>query len=151
MLFEHGVFTASDTAATAQALMWLALGLPAHVLVKALSPAFFAREDTSTPLLATLKGMAVAIVLAVVLGHMFGARPASPPPSRVGAWSNALRLDPARCGDLRIFDRCRGTPAAAAHRRGGARDGRAAVAGDAASMPVPDTHAARAATLLADR
>ena len=46
MLFEHGVFTAADTAATAQALMWLALGLPAHVLVKALSPAFFARDDT---------------------------------------------------------------------------------------------------------
>src|SRR6478752_7382355 len=50
LLFEHGVFTASDTAATAHALTWLALGLPAHVLVKALSPAFFAREDTLTPL-----------------------------------------------------------------------------------------------------
>ena len=41
MLFQHGAFTSADTAATAQALMWLALGLPAHVLVKALSPAFF--------------------------------------------------------------------------------------------------------------
>ena len=50
MLFEHGAFTASDTAATAHALMLLALGLPAHVLVKALSPAFFARDDTLTPL-----------------------------------------------------------------------------------------------------
>ena len=69
MLFEHGVFTAADTAATAHALMWLALGLPAHVLVKALSPAFFARDDTLTPLLATLKGFAVAIVLALVLGR----------------------------------------------------------------------------------
>ena len=56
MLFEHGAFTASDSAATAQALTWLALGLPAHVLVKALSPAFFAREDTFAPLMATLKG-----------------------------------------------------------------------------------------------
>src|ERR1019366_9146078 len=46
MLFEHAAFTAADTAATAQALMLLALGLPAHVLVKALSPAFFARDDT---------------------------------------------------------------------------------------------------------
>ena len=53
--------------------MWLALGLPAHVLVKALSPAFFAREDTMTPLLATLKGLVVAIVLAFLLGHLFGA------------------------------------------------------------------------------
>src|SRR6185437_13270244 len=36
LLFEHGAFTAEDTHATAQALIWLALGLPAHVLVKAL-------------------------------------------------------------------------------------------------------------------
>ena len=53
--------------------MWLALGLPAHVLIKALSPAFFAREDTMTPLMATLKGVCVAIVLAFVLGHWYGA------------------------------------------------------------------------------
>ena len=46
LLFEHGAFTAADTQSTSQALIFLALGLPAHVLVKALSPAFFAREDT---------------------------------------------------------------------------------------------------------
>jgi putative peptidoglycan lipid II flippase len=91
MLFEHGVFTAADTAATAQALMWLALGLPAQVLVKALSPAFFARNDTLTPLLATLKGFAVAILSALVFGRLFG-------PSGIaaaialGAWSSALAL-----------------------------------------------------------
>ena len=73
LLFEHGAFTATDAAATARALTLLALGLPAHVLVKALSPAFFAREDTLTPLLATLKGVVFAIVLAVMLGHFFGA------------------------------------------------------------------------------
>ena len=57
LLFQHGAFTAADTAATAQALMWLALGLPAHVLVKALSPAFFAREDTRTPLCGDADGI----------------------------------------------------------------------------------------------
>src|SRR5437899_1469892 len=91
MLFEHGAFTAADTAATAQALMLLALGLPAQVLVKALSPAFFAREDTLTPLLATLKGFAVAIVLAVVLGQIFG--PSGIAASlALGAWSSASAL-----------------------------------------------------------
>jgi putative peptidoglycan lipid II flippase len=91
MLFEHGMFTAIDTAATAHALMLLALGLPAHVLVKALSPAFFARGDTVTPLLATLKGFAVAIVLAVVSGHLFG--PSGIAASiALGAWSSALAL-----------------------------------------------------------
>ena len=56
LLFEHGAFTADDTAATARALMWLTLALPAHVLVKALSPAFFAREDTMTPLVVGAEG-----------------------------------------------------------------------------------------------
>jgi putative peptidoglycan lipid II flippase len=91
LLFEHGVFAASDTAATAQALRWLALGLPAHVLVKALSPAFFARGDTLTPLFATLKGLAVAIVLAVVLGRVFGAGGIAASIA-CGAWSSALSL-----------------------------------------------------------
>ena len=39
-----------------------ALGLPGHVLVKALSPVFFAREDTRTPMLAALLGLAVAVI-----------------------------------------------------------------------------------------
>jgi putative peptidoglycan lipid II flippase len=91
MLFEHGAFTATDTAATARALMLLALGLPAHVLVKALSPAFFARDDTFTPLLATLKGLAVAIVLAVVLGHVYGAAGIAASIA-CGAWSSATTL-----------------------------------------------------------
>jgi putative peptidoglycan lipid II flippase len=91
VLFEHGAFTPADTAATAQALMWLTLALPAHVLVKALSPAFFAREDTITPLKATLKAIAVAIVSAFLLGHLFGA-PGIAAAIALGAWSNALSL-----------------------------------------------------------
>jgi putative peptidoglycan lipid II flippase len=91
LLFEHGAFTALDTTATAQALIWLALALPAHVLVKSLSPAFFAREDTLAPLAAMLKGLAVALVLAVVLGHFFGAAGIAASIA-VGAWSNAASL-----------------------------------------------------------
>jgi putative peptidoglycan lipid II flippase len=91
LLFQHGAFTSADTAATAQALIWLALGLPAQVLVKALSPAFFAREDTRTPLLATCWGLAVAIVLAVALGRTFGAGGIAAAIA-LGAWSGALIL-----------------------------------------------------------
>lgn len=91
LLFEHGAFGAEDSAATAQALMWLALGLPAHVLIKALSPAFFARGDTMTPLLATTKGFVVAIALAVVLGHFFGASGIAASIA-TGAWSSAGSL-----------------------------------------------------------
>ncbi len=130
MLFEHGVFTATDTAATAHALMWLALGLPAHVLVKALSPAFFARDDTSTPLLATLKGLAVAIVLAVVLGQLYGA-PGIAASIAIGAWSSALALIRRGAVTFGFSIDAAATPAIAAHRGGRARDGRPAVAGGA--------------------
>jgi putative peptidoglycan lipid II flippase len=91
LLFEHGAFTEADSAATARALTVLALALPAHVLVKALSPAFFAREDTSAPLLATVKGLVVAIVTALLLGHFFGASGVAAGIA-CGAWSNAASL-----------------------------------------------------------
>jgi putative peptidoglycan lipid II flippase len=91
MLFEHGAFTAIDTTATARALMWLALGLPAHVLVKALSPAFFARDDTLTPLWATLKGLAVAVVAAFVFGRLFGVAGIAASIA-LGGWSSAVTL-----------------------------------------------------------
>lgn len=91
LLFEHGAFAATDTAGTAQALVWLALGLPAQVLIKALSPAFFARGDTVTPLWATLKGLAVTVVLAIVLGRLFDVRGIAVAIA-LGAWSSALVL-----------------------------------------------------------
>ncbi|MHA1530051.1 MAG: murein biosynthesis integral membrane protein MurJ [Alphaproteobacteria bacterium] len=65
VLFEHGAFTASDTAATAAALAIYAFGLPAFVLQKVLQPAFFAREDTRTPLRIALVSMVVNVVIAV--------------------------------------------------------------------------------------
>lgn len=91
LLFEHGAFTSADTTATARALMWLTLALPAHVLVKALSPAFFAREDTFTPLVAVLKGVVLAIAAAFLLGHWFGADGIAAAIA-LGAWSIALGL-----------------------------------------------------------
>jgi putative peptidoglycan lipid II flippase len=49
-LFQRGAFTVADVAPTAYALAIFALGLPAFVLIKVLSPAYFAREDTATPM-----------------------------------------------------------------------------------------------------
>jgi putative peptidoglycan lipid II flippase len=50
VLFERGAFTAADTANTAAVLAVFALGLPAFVMIKVFSPAYFAREDTKTPM-----------------------------------------------------------------------------------------------------
>jgi putative peptidoglycan lipid II flippase len=71
-LFERGAFTAADTAATAAALAAFSFGLPGHVLVKTFSPIFFAREDTATPMRATLMGLAVAVIGSVVLFPFWG-------------------------------------------------------------------------------
>jgi putative peptidoglycan lipid II flippase len=91
LLFEHGAFTADDTRATARALVWLTLALPAHVLVKALSPAFFAREDTMTPLVSALKGVVLAIAAAFLLSHWYGTEGIAAAIA-FGAWSMAFSL-----------------------------------------------------------
>ena len=49
VLFGHGAFGEESARLSAQSLAAYAVGLPAFVVVKVLSPAFFARGDTSTP------------------------------------------------------------------------------------------------------
>ena len=48
-LFEGGHFNSVDAATTAMTLAIIVLGLPAYVLVKVLTPGFYARQDTATP------------------------------------------------------------------------------------------------------
>lgn len=108
VLFEHGAFTANDTKFTAQALMVLALGLPAHVLMKTLSPAFFARDNTATPLYATLAGLAAAIVAGFILSSRFGANGVAAAIA-LGAWccAGALLWRGARVFGLSLDARAR--------------------------------------------
>jgi putative peptidoglycan lipid II flippase len=63
VLFERGHFGPQDTVRTAGALAAYAIGLPAFVLVKALTPGFFAREDTRTPLYVATAAIAANIAL----------------------------------------------------------------------------------------
>jgi putative peptidoglycan lipid II flippase len=66
-LFRHGAFSADDADRTASALKVLAFALPAHVLTKIISPAFFAREQINWPLGATLAGLIVTTLAAIAL------------------------------------------------------------------------------------
>ena len=72
VLFERGSFTSADTDAVALALMVLASGLPAYVLVKVLTPGFFAREDTRTPVRVAGACMALNIVINLALMQPLG-------------------------------------------------------------------------------
>ncbi|MBF0354657.1 MAG: murein biosynthesis integral membrane protein MurJ [Alphaproteobacteria bacterium] len=72
VLFERGAFGPNDSIATAKALAAFSLGLPAFVLIKGLTPAFFAREDTATPVkiasIAMLANIGFAFALMPFLG-----------------------------------------------------------------------------------
>lgn len=66
-LFERGAFGPAAAAATADALRAFAIGLPAYVLIKALSPGFWAREDTKTPVQIAAGAVGLNIALALLL------------------------------------------------------------------------------------
>ena len=91
VLFVRGAFSAADAAASAGALAAFAVGLPAYVLIKALAPGFFAREDTATPvkvaLVALVVNIAVALSLMPFLAHVGIALATA-----ISAWINALTL-----------------------------------------------------------
>jgi putative peptidoglycan lipid II flippase len=71
-LFRGGQFTAEDALITGNTLAIVALGLPAYVLVKVLTPGFFAREDTKTPLKIAMWVLAANIALNFALIPFFG-------------------------------------------------------------------------------
>ncbi len=48
-LFQHGRFTAHDTQMARLTVLALSTALPAFLLVKVLAPAFYSRQDTTTP------------------------------------------------------------------------------------------------------
>src|SRR4029453_947809 len=66
-LFQHGEFKAYDTRMTTYSLGVYALGLFGLTLVKVLAPAYFARQDTRTPVRVGVIAMVANIVLNLML------------------------------------------------------------------------------------
>lgn len=56
-LFGYGRFSGLDARMSALSLRMLSLGLPAFMAVKVLAPAFYARQDTATPVKAGIASM----------------------------------------------------------------------------------------------
>ena len=72
LLYERGAFTAETTALTAAALSAFATGLPAYVLIKVFSPAYFARLDVKSPMWFSMAAVIVNIVGSLVLFPVWG-------------------------------------------------------------------------------
>src|SRR5690606_35261706 len=86
-----GAFTPETTALTASGLAAFATGLPAYVLIKVVSPAYFARLDMKTPMwfsmVAVVANIVVSVALFPVWGHVGIAAATS-----ISAWLNFLLL-----------------------------------------------------------
>lgn len=90
-LLQHGEFTAADTIGSASALAVFALGVPAYVLIKVLTPGFYARQDTKTPVRVALFSMLFNLVGNLILiwplGHVGVAASTA-----LAAWVNVIIL-----------------------------------------------------------
>ena len=66
-ILQHGAFKEVDTIRCAWALSAFSLGLPSYVLVKVLTPGFYARQDTKTPVRLAIWSMGVNLVGNIIL------------------------------------------------------------------------------------
>lgn len=71
-LYQGGEYSMADSQVTANILAILVTGLPAYVLVKVLTPAFYARKDVKTPVWIAMSILAAGIVANFMLIPVMG-------------------------------------------------------------------------------
>jgi putative peptidoglycan lipid II flippase len=74
LIFEHGRFTAADTASTAAALAFYAPGLVGYSAVKLISPVFYAMGSSRIPVAASAVSVGLNVVLSLLLIRGLGHR-----------------------------------------------------------------------------
>ena len=67
VFYQYGVFSQEDAERTASALAWFAVGLIGHIVVHVLARAFYAMQDTRTPVTWAIVAVAVNVPLMVLL------------------------------------------------------------------------------------
>ncbi len=70
-LIHHGAFTVNDVIMTRKSLQTLSIGLPAFMLIKVLSSAFYSRKDIRTPVKIAAYAVGANIILNIALIHTF--------------------------------------------------------------------------------
>ena len=90
-LFTRGLFTTYDSQETAKTLLQYGWGVPAFVLTRILSPAFFARQDTRGPMTFALASVTANVVLGIILFRLVGAQGIAAATS-AAAWLNVVLM-----------------------------------------------------------
>jgi putative peptidoglycan lipid II flippase len=71
-MFQGGRFTAQDALITGNTLAIIVAGLPAYVLVKVITPGFYARQDTKTPVKTAVIVLVANVAFNFALIPVFG-------------------------------------------------------------------------------
>jgi putative peptidoglycan lipid II flippase len=90
-LFKRGAFDEAAAQRAGAVLQAYAVGLPAIVLIRSAVSSFYARSDTTTPVIASLTAVAVNVGLKIVLMGPFGVVGLALA-TALGAWVNLLLL-----------------------------------------------------------
>lgn len=90
-LFQGGAFSAEDARLTGMVLSIIVAGLPAYVLIKVLTPGFYARKDMKTPVWIAVAMLMVGVVLNFALLGTLGIA-TLPATTALTAWGNCLIL-----------------------------------------------------------
>jgi putative peptidoglycan lipid II flippase len=90
-LFQRGAFDAEAAQRAGAVLAAYGLGLPAAVLMRSAVSSFYARSDTTTPLIASLTAVAVNIVVKIALMGTYGVVGLALG-TAIGVWVNLILL-----------------------------------------------------------
>ncbi len=90
-LYTRGEFHIVDALKTASALQQYGWGVPAFVLAPLLSRAFFARQDTRTPMNFAIVSVAVNVIAGIILFHLVGVAGIAAATS-LASWVNVLLM-----------------------------------------------------------
>jgi len=71
MLYQRGKFSALDTEMTAWALLWYAAGMVGHSVMEVLTRAFYAQQDTKTPVLIGSVAMGLNVAFSFAFSAWF--------------------------------------------------------------------------------
>ena len=71
LLFQYGKFDAHSTELVAWALLWYTVGLVGHSVVEIVSRAFYALQDTRTPVVIGATAMSLNLVFSVAFSSLF--------------------------------------------------------------------------------
>lgn len=71
LLFQRGEFDERSVALTAWALLWFSLGLVSHSLLEIIVRAFYAMQDTRTPVMVGAAAMGLNVLFSLTLPGLF--------------------------------------------------------------------------------